>query len=148
MKSIFQKEITKISLYFVFVLLFGALIAPAIFNLGKGIAGLRIVSEGGYLHKVLTESDFKRYFNRAILLAALIGLVPLLKSLKMRKADLGMVPNPRWRSHFGFGFVSAAGLLLLMGAGYVALRIFDFEFQLGGSAILTVVTSAVAVAPN
>ncbi len=146
MKSILQKEITKISLYFAFILLFGAIIAPALFNLGKGIAGMRVVSEGSYLHKVLTESDFKRYFNRAMLLAALIGLVPLLKSLKMRREDMGMVPNPRSLLHVGFGFASAAGLLLLMGAGYVALGIFDFKFQLGGGAILTVVTSAVAVA--
>lgn len=146
MKSIFQKEVTKIGLYFAFVLLFGALIAPGIFNIGKGIAGLRIVSEDGYLHKVLTQSDFKRYFNRAMLLAALIGLVPLLRSLQMRKEDMGMVPNPRWKSHFGVGFGAAAGLLLLMGAGYVMLKIFDFNNQMGASAILTVVTSAVAVA--
>jgi len=145
LKSIFQKEVTKIGLYFAFVLLFGALIAPGIFNLGKGIAGLRIVSEGGYLHKVLTESDFKRYFNRAMLIAALVGLVPLLRSLKMRKADMGMVPNPRWGSQFGVGFAAAAGFLLLMGAAYVALGIFEFDNQVGGSAILTVVTSAVAV---
>ena len=73
MKSILQKEVSKICLYFAFVLLFGALIAPALFNVGKGIAGMRIVSEDGYLHKVLSGSDFKRYFNRAMLLAALIG---------------------------------------------------------------------------
>ena len=146
MKSILQKEVTKISLYFVFILLFGAIMAPALFNLGKGIVGLKLLSEGGYLHKVLSESDFKRYFNRAMLLAALIGLVPLLRSLKMRREDLGMVPNPRWRSHAGFGFIAAAGLLLAMGAIYVALSIFEFKFQLGGSAIFSVVTSALAVA--
>ncbi|MFT4546453.1 MAG: membrane protease YdiL (CAAX protease family) [Verrucomicrobiales bacterium] len=146
MKSIFQKEIVKISLYFTFILLFGALIAPGLFNLGKGLAGMRIVSEDGYLHKVLTQSDFKRYFNRAMLLAALIGLVPLLRSLKMRKADMGMVPNARWLSQVIFGFISAAGLLLLMGAGYVALKIFGYEFDLGGSAIVTVIISAVSVA--
>ncbi len=125
MKSILQKEITKICLYFAFVLLFGALIAPALFNLGKGIAGMRIVSEDGYLYKVLSGSDFNRYFNRAVLLSALLGLIPLLKSLKMRRADLGMVPNPRWKSHLAVGFSAAAGLLLLMGAGYLVFHIFD-----------------------
>ncbi|MGI9242112.1 MAG: CPBP family intramembrane glutamic endopeptidase [Verrucomicrobiales bacterium] len=125
MKSIAHKEITKISLYFVFVLLFGALIAPALFNLGKGVAGMRIVSEDGYLHKVLSGSDFKRYFNRAMLVAALIGLVPLFRSLKIRRADLGMLPNPRWKSHLLVGFVAAAGLLLLMGSGYIVFNIFD-----------------------
>ena len=158
MKSIFQKEVTKISLYFAFVLLFGAIIAPALFNLGKGIAGLRIVSEGGYFHKVLTESDFKRYFNRAMLVAALVGLVPLLRSLKMRKADMGMVPNPRWRSQFGVGFAAAAGLLLLMGAGYLLLGIFHLSPPEGhrmaagwgarfdASAIFGIVSAAVGVA--
>lgn len=125
MKSILQKEITKICLYFAFVLLFGALIAPALFNVGKGIAAMRMVSEGGYLHKVLSGSDFNRYFNRAVLLCALLGLVPLMKSLKMRRADLGMVPNPRWKSQLAVGFAAAAGLLLLMGAGYLVFHIFE-----------------------
>lgn len=125
MKSIAHKEITKISIYFAFVLLFGALIAPALFNLGKGIAGMRIVSEDGYLYKVLSGSDFKRYFNRAMLIAALVGLVPLFRSLKIRRADLGMSPNPRWRSHLVIGFSVAAGLLLVMGAGYLVVGVFE-----------------------
>ena len=95
MKSILQKEVTKICLYILFVMVAGAAIAPALFNIGKGIAGMRVVSEGGYLHKVLSESDFKRYFNRAMLLAALVGLIPLVKSLKLRKEDFAMTPNPR-----------------------------------------------------
>ena len=49
-----------------------AALAPLLFKVGKALVGMRMLDPEGYLHKVLSESGFGRYFNRAMLLAAVI----------------------------------------------------------------------------
>ncbi len=149
MKAFFQKDAAKIGLYVVCVLVLGAIIAPMLFNLGRAVAAFRIFQEGGeglggWLHKVLKESDFKRYFNRAVLIAALICLWPLLKSLKVRRADMALEPNAQWRSHFGIGFTAAATFLLMMGGVYVLMGIFKGEVTIDAGTIVSITASALA----
>jgi membrane protease YdiL (CAAX protease family) len=149
-RTIFQKDAFKILLYLAAVLTMGAVLAPALYNVGKAVVGFRLVQPdsgglGAYLHKVLSTSDFKRYFNRAIMVSALICLVPLLKSLKIKRADLGLEKNSRWASHFGVGFVTAAAFLLVMGGAYLSLKIFKTNVTLEAGDLFTFIISALAV---
>ena len=150
MRAIFQKDAFKVLLYLASVLALGAILAPALFNLGKGIVGLRIVEQDGgkisaYLYKVMDSSDFKRYFNRAMMLAALICLPPLLKSLKVKRADLGLEKNPNWKSHFGVGFLTAGAFLMAMGGAYLWLKIFKVNVTLDSGHVFSFMISALAV---
>jgi len=145
-----QKDAVKIGIYFVAVLVVGAALAPVIFNVGKAVAGFRIVDPAGgglpaYLHGVLTRSSFNRYFNRAMLVAALLCLWPLLRSLKARRADLGLERNPRGLAHFGIGFLAAGGFLLAMGGTYVARRYFAVDITLTPEKLGSIAMSALAV---
>jgi membrane protease YdiL (CAAX protease family) len=103
----------------------GAALAPLIFYIGKSMADLPILD--GYLSAVLKRSDFNRYFNRAMLLAALICIIPLLRSLKLGRGSLTLKANPFWKSHFLGGFFLAGGLLLILGGAYLALGLFESE---------------------
>ena len=108
----------------------GAAISPLVFHAGRGIAGLIDaggLSDGGvlgWLHKVAGESEFKRYFNRSILLAALIGLWPLMRLLKMKRRDFGLQRDPHWGRHLTLGFLLAAGLLFQLGLAYATADLF------------------------
>ena len=86
-------------------MILGAILAPLIFYLGKWMAELPALE--GYLSATLKRSDFDRYFNRAMLLAALICIVPLLRSLKLGRKSPSLKPNPFWKSHFLGGFFLA-----------------------------------------
>ena len=135
MRDLFKKDAFKILLYLTAVLALGAVLAPALYNLGKAVVGFRVVQPdsggiGAYLHRVLSGSDFKRYFNRAMMLAALICLYPLLKSLQVKRSDLGLEKNPRWLAQFGVGFVVAAAFLLIMGGVYLWMNIFKTHVPL------------------
>ena len=125
-----RSDALKLLAFLACTLVLGALLAPAMYNIGKAIVGFRMFD--GYLNKVLEESDFGRYFNRAMLLAALICLIPLLRSLRLRRTELGLVRNPNKLLHLGGGFLLAGGLLLLMGWVYLKLGLFRAEIMKEG----------------
>ncbi|MEM9481662.1 MAG: CPBP family intramembrane glutamic endopeptidase [Verrucomicrobiota bacterium] len=140
-----KNDLAKIFFYFAGVLVLGAVLAPLIFNIGKSVVDFRILPEGNYLEKVLRESDFKRYFNRAVMIAAAILLWPLLKSLRLKKADMalgwGETPGRDWTQ----GFLFAGGLLLMMGVVYVFLGYFNKDFDLTAGKLLQIVAAALVV---
>ncbi|MCH2061390.1 MAG: CPBP family intramembrane metalloprotease [Verrucomicrobiales bacterium] len=117
----------------------GAILAPLIFYLGKWMADLPALE--GYLSATLKRSDFDRYFNRAMLLAALICIVPLLRSLKLGRKSPTLKANPFWKSHFLGGFFLAGGILLILGCTYLSLGIFEsensFNFRMAGKFMVT-----------
>lgn len=122
-----NSDALKLLTWMVCTLLLGAALAPLMFNIGKSVVDFRLLDEDGFLARVLRESEFGRYFNRAMLLAALICLVPLLRSLEMRRSDIGLRKNPRWVPHLFGGFVLAGGLLLLMGWIYLEMGLFGLR---------------------
>jgi membrane protease YdiL (CAAX protease family) len=149
LRAILQKDAVKIGIYFAVVIVLGAALAPLLFNLGKAVAGFRIVDPhsdgvGGYLYKVLATSDFNRYFNRAIQIAALVCLWPLLRSLKLRRGELGLERNPARFTHLGIGFSVAAVFLIAMGWAYVARDYFRADVTLHAGKAASIVTSALA----
>lgn len=112
----------------------GAALAPLFYKLGKEVGvGMRVVPEGSYVHKVLSESGFGRYFNRAMLVASLVCVVPLLRSLRLRfsREGLGLRRNRRWWMHLPGGFLLAGGLLFAIGFVYLQMGLFATELVRG-----------------
>lgn len=73
----------------------------------------------------LAKVDFESFFHRALLIAAIVLIWPLLRSIEVRNlADLGIAPNPRWSRHLISGFVFSSLPLLCCGALLVALDIY------------------------
>ena len=104
-------------LYLVAVVLLGALLAPWAFGLVESVKHV------SWLSGILREATFRRVFDRTLLVVAAIGLVPLLRALRVPSwRDIGYV-----RRRFGavelvggvcLGCVSfgvAGALLVLLG---------------------------------
>ena len=96
----------KIFLYLAVVVVAGALAAPQAWEL---IHRLPPDLFGGFLGKI-QEMPFHRYLSRSIQVAALVLLLPLLRSLRIRSLRaFSLVPNPRPFRDLGIGMT--AGLL-------------------------------------
>lgn len=132
----------KVLLYVVGTLVLGAALAPWIYNFGMGIAEVTSEKEtNGFVEWLgdaakRSEDNFPRFFDRAVLLAALLLLGPLLAWLKLGRGGerfrdtpwslrlpdtvvssrgQPLRKNPHgWAEGF-FGFVLAGGLLLVSG---------------------------------
>ncbi len=110
-----MKDASKLLLYLVGVLLLGALLAPPLFWLGQALIAHGILTS-------LAGFDFDSYFHRALLLAAVILLWPLLRALRVRSGrDLELEKNPRAWADLAAGFAIAALPLLCCGAILIAL---------------------------
>lgn len=114
----------KLLLYLLVVMLGGALLAPALFELGQWARGW--LGEGGgggpgaWLLKEIERAHFTRYFNRAVLVCALVFIWPFLRWVRLEKSLL-----PVWRPvvpglrQWALGFGLAAVLLLVLGAVFL-----------------------------
>jgi len=149
-----QKEWFKILCYFVAVALLGALLAPALFSLGKFFAtwaehsGMDSWPLVGSVAESAERAEFTRYFNRAVLIAALLGIWPLARWLKLKRGHiLKLQPNPRKFSDLSAGFLLAGGILLLMGWLLLARDIFILNPNTSwNDVILVPITAAIGVA--
>jgi membrane protease YdiL (CAAX protease family) len=110
-----MRPLRALGIYLVAVFLGGALLAPCLYWLAQSMAGT-------FPH--LAESPFHRFVNRAVLVLALVGIWPLLRSLGARSCrDLGLVTIrghwPRLGAGLALGFASlalVAAAALLAGA--------------------------------
>ena len=146
----FDQEWRKICLYLILTLVLGALLAPCLYLFGKEIVhqGWLDKSETAYLHGALDRAKFPRYFNRAILIAAVFGMIPLIRSLRFRGwKDLQIVPNRCASIDMIAGILLGAGFLLFMGAAFLYMRPSPFvtEAEPGWSFIPGIIVSALAV---
>jgi membrane protease YdiL (CAAX protease family) len=118
------RELAKIIAYLVAVVLLGALLAPLLYWAGNALA------DGGTF-RFLGDVSFQRYFNRAVLVAALVLLWPTVRSLRLGGwRDLGLEPDERWRAHLSTGLVIGAGLVALMALFYVPLGFYRWKGDL------------------
>ncbi len=117
-----SNDLPKILLYLAAVMVVGALLAPQILALATWASAWLADSESGVAKWLLDEIErahFNRYFNRGVLVAAVVLLWPLVTSLKLNR-DL----MPSWQPLGGGGlrwlggFVLAGGLLLAMGYAF------------------------------
>ena len=134
-----MKEVAKIIAYFAGVVLLGALLAPQLFWAGNALAARGILA-------FLGDVPFQRYFNRAILVAALLLLWPVVRSLRISGwRDLGIAPDARWRQHALAGFLIGAGLVAAMACAYVHFGVYEWRSRLPFEAMPPLALSAVVV---
>jgi membrane protease YdiL (CAAX protease family) len=113
------KDAARLLLYLAGVVLLGALGAPPLFWAGQFLIAHRILPG-------LAGFDFETYFHRALLVAALLLLWPLLRALRLRNwRELGLEKNPRAGADVAMGFGIAAIPLLCCGAVLIALHIYS-----------------------
>lgn len=153
-----MKEIGKILLYLLAVVVIGAVIAPPLYWLGQdalelgarhGLAAFhqengRTVATG---FLAFLAQKFRRYFDRAILVAACALLWPLVVSLKIRTlTDLGLQRDPaRWR-HFAFGLLVSVASVAALGAVAVGFGHYSFVSPIPWGKIAFLPVGALAVA--
>ena len=125
MPTLFRSDAFKVSAYVLAVVLLGALLAPQLHTLGQW-ALAKGIFDSGPLESVkdsVERAKITRYFNRAVMLAALLLAWPFLRWIGIRREGnwLQLRKNPNPLGQFGFGFGLAAGTLLLLGAIYVGI---------------------------
>lgn len=135
--AFFESAIFKLLVFLLGTVVLASVLAPPLYWGGKHAVAEGWL-EGGWLeglHGSLERARFSRYFNRAVLVSALILIGPTLRW--MRKGSpggapggtsprrplpesLGLEPNPAWWKHLAIGFATAGGTLLLLGWFYVS----------------------------
>jgi hypothetical protein len=115
------KDPARLLLYLAGVVLVGALLAPVLFWSTQAI-----IAHGSL--RSLARYDFETYFHRALLVAAVLLLWPLLRSLSVRRwHDLGLEKNPRAGADALSGFLIAAIPLLCCGVSLIALQVYSLR---------------------
>jgi len=115
------KDVIKLAAYFIATVVIGAVLAPVLFWSAQSLAAHGIFP-------FLARYDFETFFHRALLVAAVLLLWPLLRVSHVRRlADLGLVPNSRWGRDLCGGVVISAVPLLLCGILLIALHIYAFR---------------------
>ena len=116
-----MKDAARLAAYFIAIVLGGALLAPILFWSAQALAAHGVLP-------FLAKYDFDTFFHRAILVAAVLLLWPLLRVSNVRGlADLGLAPNPHWTRDVGSGVLLSVIPLLFCGALLVALHVYSFR---------------------
>ena len=119
-----MSSLLKIAAYFLGTLVLGALLAAPLCWGGRAVAG--VVPALAFLR----ETDFHRFFDRAMLLAALLLLWPTLRALRIGSwRELGLRIDPCAGRNAAFGFVAAGGLLWVLGLGLWGTRVYEWRPQ-------------------
>jgi uncharacterized protein len=112
------KDVAKLAAYFVATIVVGALLAPILFWSAQSLAAHGIFSS-------LARYDFEAFFHRALLVAAVIFLWPLLRVSNIRRiADLDLAPNSNWTRDFFTGAAISAVPLLCCGALLISVHVY------------------------
>ena len=146
-----MRDILKICAYLAATVLLGALLAPLIFWAGKAAVDMRAFEgithpAAEWLRDKLASSSFQRYFNRAVLVAAVVLFFPFLRWLRIGGwGQMGLRKNRDWWKHAGLGFATACGLLLALGFILLILDFYVRRSALPLGDIGEIAVSAVAV---
>jgi membrane protease YdiL (CAAX protease family) len=115
------KDAARLAAYFIAIVVGGALLAPILFWSAQSLAAHGVFP-------FLAKYDFDTFFHRAILIAAVLFLWPLLRVSNVRGlADLGLAPDPHWARDVGAGVLLSVIPLLFCGALLIALHIYSFR---------------------
>lgn len=128
--ALLKKKLVVVAAYVAGVIVLGALLAPFLFWGGKHVVAQGWLADGWAqgLHGSMDRAHFSRYFNRAILLAAVLLIGPVLGALRGGgsaeklgwRERLDITPNAFWWQHGLLGLVVAGGSLLSLGYWYVS----------------------------
>jgi membrane protease YdiL (CAAX protease family) len=115
------KDAARLAAYFIAIIVVGALLAPILFWSAQALAAHGVFP-------FLVKYDFDTFFHRAILVAAVLLLWPLLRVSNVRGlGDLGLTPNPRWARDVGCGVLLSVIPLLFCVALLIALHVYSFR---------------------
>jgi CAAX protease family protein len=127
------KDAARLLIYFIATVLLGALLAPVLFWAAQWLAAHHVLAS-------LAHFRFETFFDRALLIAAVVLLWPLFRSLRLRNiGDLDLFPNPQPAPNVVAGFVFAAVPLLCTGAFLIAVHAFSLRVAMntaGGARII------------
>lgn len=134
-----MKDAARLAAYFVGIVVIGALLAPILFWSAQALAAHGVFP-------FLTKYDFDTFFHRAILVAAVLLLWPLLRLSNVRgMADLGLAPNPHWGRDLRAGVLLSVIPLFFCGALLIALNVYSVRHVLAWPRLGKVVLAAVSV---
>jgi membrane protease YdiL (CAAX protease family) len=115
------KDAARLAAYFIAIVLGGAFLAPILFWSAQALAAHGVFP-------FLVKYDFDTFFHRAILVAAVFLLWPLLRVSNVRGlADLGLAPNPHWARDVASGVMLSVIPLLFCGALLIALHVYSIR---------------------
>jgi uncharacterized protein len=133
------KDVIKLAAYFVATIVIGAVLAPILFWTAQSLVAHGVFS-------FLGRYDFETFFHRALLIAAVILLWPLLRASHVRSmADLGLAPNPRWGRDLCAGAVVSVVPLLFCGVLLIELHIYAFRHSFAWARFSKVLVASIAV---
>jgi membrane protease YdiL (CAAX protease family) len=133
------KDAARLLAYFVATVFLGAVLAPVLFW------GAQWLVDHGWF-SFLAKFDFETFFHRALLIAALILLWPLLRSIRARTmSDLALERNSHWLRDVVAGFLLSAVPLLCCGAVVIALHVYSLRHAFNSMALVQVAGSALFV---
>ena len=134
-----MKDAAKLALYFIGIIIIGAILAPILYWSAQSLAAHGVFS-------FLAKYDFETFFHRAILIAAALLLWPLLRvSHVSGMADLDLAPNPRWSRDVLAGVLLSVIPLLCCGALLIALHLYSFRHVFAWSRFAKVIGASIAV---
>jgi membrane protease YdiL (CAAX protease family) len=139
----------KLLIYLLAVMIGGALLAVPLFDLGQsalvwlkgGLLGSSGI--GQWLLKEIQRAHFTRYFNRAVLVCAMVFIWPFLRWVRLDRSLL-----PSWGSvssgvkQWLIGFSLASGLLMALGFVCVGANAYQMRPQPGWSKLSEPITAA------
>jgi membrane protease YdiL (CAAX protease family) len=115
------KDVIKLAAYFIATIVIGAILAPILFWSAQSLAAHGVFS-------FLAKYDFETFFHRALLVAAVLLLWPLLRISRVRcLADLDIAPNSRWTRDPCAGAVVSVVPLLFCGVLLISLHVYAFR---------------------
>ena len=134
-----MKDAARLTAYFVAIVLLGALFAPLLFWSAQLLAAYGVFP-------FLAQYDFDSFFRRAVLVATVLLLWPLLCVSRVRRLiDLGLVPNPRWVRDVSVGAFVSIVPLLVCGYLFINLHIYSFRHVLIWARFGKVMLAAISV---
>ena len=122
------------------MILLGALLAPPLYWLGQAVAARGVMT-------FLAETEFQKFFNRAVLISAILLIWPMTRWLRIGGwRELGLDPDPRWWQRFLAGFAIAALVVAAMGLAYVSSDVYHWKDQLRWKELPRLLLSSIFVA--
>ena len=134
-----MKDVSKLAAYFIATVVIGAVLAPILFWSAQSLAAHGVFP-------FLARYDFETFFHRALLVAAVLLLWPLLRTSHVRSlADLSLAPNPRWGRDLCAGVVVSVVPLLSCGVLLIALHVYAFRHSFAWARFGKMVVASIAV---
>jgi membrane protease YdiL (CAAX protease family) len=126
-------------LYIMATVLLGALLAPPLYWLGQWA-----VAHGTM--RFLAETEFGKFFNRAVLVSAVALLWPAARCLGVGGwRSLGLDPDRRRWKRLGAGFLASFLVMMALGAGLLFTGVYRLKGDLPWGALGKIALTATAV---